>query len=204
MPPLPLADVGGGTYPAVLNILLALQERVRTGRGRHLDVSMSDNVLPFLYWALAGSAVGHAPVVNAELITGGSPRYRIYRTRDQRFIAAAPIEMQFWTAFCGAIGVPETATADEVARRIIEHSADEWMRTFDGKDVCCSIVASVEEALNNQHFIARNIFSRRVENDGCSILALPLPLVEPYRDPVGSRRSPPMPKSRSRTRNAAE
>jgi crotonobetainyl-CoA:carnitine CoA-transferase CaiB-like acyl-CoA transferase len=199
MPPFPLADVGGGAYPAVLNILLALQERARTGRGRHLDVSMSDNVLPFLYWALAGSAAGQPPVVNAELVTGGSPRYRVYRTRDQRFIAAAPLEPQFWTAFCTAIGVPETAGVAEVASRIIERSADEWMRTFDGKDICCSIVASVAEALSDKHFIARNIFSRRVESDGQSIPALPLPLVEPYRDPVCSRPSPALPESRSKT-----
>src|SRR3546814_8275509 len=34
MPATAVADVGGGSYPAVINILLALVERGRTGLGR--------------------------------------------------------------------------------------------------------------------------------------------------------------------------
>ena len=40
VPPALIADIAGGTYPAVLNILLALQERARTGRGRALDIAI--------------------------------------------------------------------------------------------------------------------------------------------------------------------
>ncbi len=46
LPPALIADVAGGAYPAALNILLALEERRRTGRGRHLDVAMADNLFP--------------------------------------------------------------------------------------------------------------------------------------------------------------
>ena len=47
-----VADVAAGAYPAVISILLALRERSSTGRGRQLDVSMTDNLFTFLYWAL--------------------------------------------------------------------------------------------------------------------------------------------------------
>ena len=92
-----VADIGGGTLPAVINVLLALRQRDRTGRGCKLDVSMSDNLFTFLYWALGnGHAAGLWPRPGGELVSGGSPRYQIYRTADDRFIAAAPLEEQFW------------------------------------------------------------------------------------------------------------
>lgn len=197
LPPFPLADIGGGSYPAIINIVLALYERERTGQGRYLDISMSDNVLPFLYWAIGNSAVGHAPRPNAELITGGSPRYNIYRTRDGRFLAAAPLEPQFWGAFCLCLEIPQTATVTEVSARIAERDADDWMRAFEGRDVCCSIVASIDEAMNDSHFASRGMFSRIVSNGSESMPALPLPLVADYRDPEFSRSSPAMPKADS-------
>jgi crotonobetainyl-CoA:carnitine CoA-transferase CaiB-like acyl-CoA transferase len=51
VPPALIADIAGGAYPAVLNILLALEERRRTGRGRHLDVAMADNLFALMFWA---------------------------------------------------------------------------------------------------------------------------------------------------------
>jgi crotonobetainyl-CoA:carnitine CoA-transferase CaiB-like acyl-CoA transferase len=197
LPPFPLADIGGGSYPAVINILLALFERSCTGRGRYLDISMSDNVLPFLYWAIANNVLGQPPRTNGELITGGSPRYKIYRTRDNRYLAAAPLEPQFWTAFCASIDVPESASSADVARKIAERDASDWMKTFEGRDVCCSIVASMEEAMNDPHFNARGLFARSVTNDGKSAPALPLPLAEIYRDPEPSRSSPALPPART-------
>ena len=39
IPPALIADIAGGAYPAVINILLALQQRAQTGQGCRLDVS---------------------------------------------------------------------------------------------------------------------------------------------------------------------
>lgn len=190
MPPTLVADIGGGTYPAVINILMALAERHTTGRGRHLDVSMSENVFPFMYWALASNAIGKAPAPSSELITGGSPRYRIYRTKDSRYLAAAPIEDQFWARFCAIVGIPETADAAVVESAIAQRSAEEWRGAFATEDVCCSIVATLEEAVSDPHLIARNVFSATVESDGNSMPALPLPLIPEYRDAVGVKSAP--------------
>ena len=106
VPPALIADIAGGTYPAVINILLALRERDVTGRGRKLDVAMADNLFTFMYWALGnGLAAGAWPRPGGELVTGGSPRYQIYRTHDGRFLAAAPLEQKFWDNFCEAIAL---------------------------------------------------------------------------------------------------
>ncbi|MQA67301.1 MAG: CoA transferase [Alphaproteobacteria bacterium] len=113
LPPVLAADIAGGAYPAVLNILLALRERDRTGRGMALDIAMTDNLFPFAYWALGnGLAAGQWPENSAELVTGGSPRYRLYPTRDGRMVAAAPLEQAFWERFCDLIDL-DAALSDD-------------------------------------------------------------------------------------------
>src|SRR4051812_24032517 len=42
VPPALVADIAGGAYPALINILLALREREHTGSGRFLDIAMAD------------------------------------------------------------------------------------------------------------------------------------------------------------------
>jgi alpha-methylacyl-CoA racemase len=195
IPHTPIADIGGGAYPAIINILLAVQERQITGRGRHLDIAMADNVFPFLYWALANTALGEPPRPGGELITGGSPRYGVYRTRDGRYLAAAPIESQFWTRFCQIVGLPETADKAAVKAAIGARTGAEWQAAFEGHDVCCTFVASPAEALRDAQFQHRGIFTRTVECDGQSMPALPLPLVQAFRDPVSARQAPELPGS---------
>ena len=90
LPPALIADIAGGAYPAVINILMALRERDRSGRGSKLDISMSDNLFTFLYWAIGeGTAGGDWARPGSGLVTGASPRYQIYRTADDQFVAAA-------------------------------------------------------------------------------------------------------------------
>lgn len=194
LPPALLADIGGGTYPAVMNILLALLSHEKTGRGAHLDVSMSDNVFTFLYWALgSGAAAGEWPKPGEELVTGGSPRYNVYRTADGEYVAAAPLEERFWQNFCDALGLEDDLRDDSrdsertkivVAERIARHPASYWRERFGEKDVCCSFVRSMEQALRDEHFVARGLFEREVEDgEGRTIPALPLPVAPGFLRP---------------------
>jgi alpha-methylacyl-CoA racemase len=56
LPPVLAADIAGGSYPAVINILLALRQRERTGQGMHLDVAMCDGLFTLGYWALGNGS----------------------------------------------------------------------------------------------------------------------------------------------------
>jgi alpha-methylacyl-CoA racemase len=186
-----VADIGGGTYPAVINILLALRERDRTGVGSRLDVAMADNLFTYMYWAIGnGLAAGAWPRPGGELVTGGSPRYNIYRTRDARFLAAAPLEQKFWEAFCELLQMPDRLRDDSidpgetrrvVAERVQARSSEELQALFAGRDVCCSIVASVEEALRDPHFGARGIFARTLRAGDAAMPALPVPVADAFR-----------------------
>ena len=191
VPPALIADIGGGTYPAVINILLALQQRARTGQGCRLDIAMCDHLFPLMYWALGnGFAAGRWPRPGDELVTGGSPRYRIYRTADDRFLAAAPLEQRFWDRFCALIGLDDRhrddaqdrgATIARVAEIIRGKDAAHWQDVFRGQDVCCAIVAPLEEAVEDPHFRARRLFDWQVTEEGRTIPAVPVPVVPAFR-----------------------
>ncbi len=192
VPPALIADIGGGAYPAVINILLALQERERTGRGRHLDIAMSENLFPFAFWALgSGLAAAHWPGSGTELLTGGTPRYRLYRTRDGGHAAVAAIEQRFWDAFCDVIGLEPALRQDRedpamtirrVGEIIVCESADTWRERFAGRDCCCTIVAGLEAAPRDPHFLARGVFRRALVNEqGDALPALPVPIDPAFR-----------------------
>jgi len=84
----------------------------------------------------------------------------------------------------------DQATVIHAVARIIEtKSAQQWMQDFAGRDVCCSIVASLKEAAEDPHFADRNVLARMMTVDGKSIPALPLPVLEIFAD--GTAGSPP-------------
>lgn len=194
VPPVLAADVAGGALPAVINILLALRQRDHTGVGCHLDVAMGDNLFTFLYWALGEGFAGAGwPKGGESLVTGGSPRYNIYRTSDGRYLAAAPLEEKFWQNFARIIDLPDEMRRPEapagvaieaVAERIAGKSAAEWQDAFAGEDVCCSIVATLDDAVADPHVEARGLFMYSLKADNQELPALPVFVVPEFRDPA--------------------
>lgn len=195
-----VADIGGGSYPALANVLLALLQRERTGQGAWLDVSMSDNLFPWMCWALGnGLAAERWPTPSGELLTGGSPRYNLYRAADGRYVAAAPLEDRFWTRFCELIGLDASEVDDAgdpagtralIAERIAAKPSTAWRAAFDGQDVCCNVVSTLEEAFASSHFRERGLFSDTLHVDGRVIPALPSPIVPSLRTGEGELSSP--------------
>ncbi len=196
VPPALIADIAGGAYPAFMNILLALRERDRTGAGARIDVAMADNLFPLMYWALGGGlGCGVWPVPGGELVTGGSPRYRLYPTADGRFVAAAPLEDRFWRVFAETLGLEEEfrddaaapeATARRVAEIVASRPAAHWERALAEADCCATIVRTVEEALADPHFRARGLLDAELVNEeGRTMPALPVPIAPGLRGGAG-------------------
>ena len=186
-----VADIGGGAYPAMMNILLALRMRDQDGMGRFVDVSMADNLFTFLYWGLGnGFVAGQWPTPGGDLVTGGTPRYHVYRTSDGRFLACAPLEEKFWDNFLRVLDAPHLrndaadppGTRAAVAAIIARKTAEEWLRLFEGVDACVSVVKSLQDAVQSPHFRARGVFAEKIESGkGVDIPALPLPLAPSLR-----------------------
>jgi crotonobetainyl-CoA:carnitine CoA-transferase CaiB-like acyl-CoA transferase len=187
LPPALVADIAGGSYPAVINILLALRRRDASGEGCFIDVSMTESALPFMYAAIGtGLSTGAWPKDGAEQLTGGSPRYHLYETRDGKVACVACLEQKFWRAFTAAIGLElefiddsrdAQATIARVAEIIAGRTAAEWEPVFDKADCCCSIMQDIRAALDDPHFRARGLFAPELVNEHGKVLpAAPLPI----------------------------
>src|SRR5665213_374835 len=96
VPPMLAADIAGGSFPAVINVLLALRARDQSGQGCHLDIAMTDAMFTFAWYALAlGQASGQFPKPGEMWLVGSSPRYQLYPTKDGRIVACGAIEQKF-------------------------------------------------------------------------------------------------------------
>lgn len=192
VPPALVADIAGGSYPAVINILLALRKRDLNKEGSYIDLSMTENLFPFMFWGL-GSGFAHNkwPGNSDGVLSGGSPRYNIYKTSDGSYVAAAPLEDRFWNKFCEAIELPkkfiktqndQEKVIKEIRKIIGQKEKNYWLDVFNKADCCCSIVKSIEEAINDNHFKVRKIFENKIINNlGEEIPALPIPVDMQFR-----------------------
>ena len=191
-----VADIGGGTYPAVMNILLALIARQASGQGTHLDIAMSEGAFAFAYWAHAeGVIAGQNIESGGSRLTGGLARYRLYTAADGRQIAVGALEEKFWQSFCDVIGLPSALRDDwsepdscaaEVARRLREQPSTHWEPLLAAADCCCSVVKTPAEAARDPHFKARDVFARTLSISGQNAPALPLPIAPEFRSPTNS------------------
>ena len=195
-PPLPpplAADIAGGTLPALLNILLALRQRERSGKGFHLDIAMVDAMPTFAWYGLAqGQASGRYPEGGEGLVTGASPRYQLYATSDSWFLAVGALEQKFWEIFCETIGLEPAlrddrldpqATHAAIAAIIAGQSAAQWREQLEPRDCCCTVVRTLEEALADPHLTARGLFDAQAEEPGGRrLVSTPLPLAPVFRD----------------------
>ncbi len=192
VPPALVADIAGGSYPAVINILLALRKRDLNKEGSYIDLSMTENLFPFMFWGL-GSGFAHNkwPGNSDGILSGGSPRYNIYKTSDGSYVAAAPLEDRFWNKFCEVIELPKNfikmendqeKVIQEIRKIIRQKEKNYWLDVFNKADCCCSIVKSIEEAINDNHFKVRKIFENKIINNlGEEIPALPVPVDMQFR-----------------------
>lgn len=192
LPATQVADIGGGSWPAVINLLLALFARERDGRGRRLDVAMADNLWPFQlmplarYWA---DGVNAAPGHDA--LTGGLARYQLYETRDGRWLALGALEDRFLTRFAELAGLQRSVpSADRLSReaiaaRISERTAAEWMGVFKDEEVCVSLVRDLGEAIGAAALPSVRTFAGGRGSGDHGPPALPLPLDPGLRSPLG-------------------
>jgi crotonobetainyl-CoA:carnitine CoA-transferase CaiB-like acyl-CoA transferase len=191
VPPMLVADIAGGSFPAVINILLALRARDQSGKGCHLDIAMTDAMFTFAWYALALGAAAKFPKSGEMWLVGSSPRYQLYPTKDGRIVACGAIEQKFWLSFTAAVGLgaefvddkrDAAATRDAVVKLIAAKTADEWRPILAAADCCATIVAPLEEAIRDPHFVGRGLFAQKIETtSGKTIPALPVPIAPAFR-----------------------
>ena len=132
IPGVQLADIAGGSYGCVMATLAAVYARERTGEGQHVDVSMTDAVMPLLSVAYAGHAGG------------------------QKFCTL--IDKPDWLSFL----LPTQPTQLDGFRAQIqtvfgEKSRDEWTRFGLEHDILITPVNTLDDLETDPHLMARQM-----------------------------------------------
>lgn len=172
IPPIQIADIGGGSLPAVIGILAALLRRSVTGRGDYVDVSILDGTLMWASLLVSAShALNRDPEPGEGFLAGATPCYNIYRTADDRYVTLGAIEPKFWRTFLELIGKPDLldrqfdegdegqSVKADIQQCIGQKTVAEWNAVFDGHDVCLEPVLTIAEAIDRDHVKYRNILT---------------------------------------------
>ena len=123
MPNIQFADLAGGSDTAVIALLAAVFAAQRTGRGRHIAISMTHSlynhmVMPKVTGKLisrfsggnsnsfSSSTLSKEPMPQHDFLGGALPCYRLYQTADQRHMAVGSLELKFWQGLCEVLELP--------------------------------------------------------------------------------------------------
>src|SRR5207247_100609 len=152
-------------------ILLALLDRVRTGKGRHIDVALFDSLLSTLSMPVGiFEATGEIPQRLGNDHASIAP-YEVFRAEDGLIVICAGNE-RLWSSFCDAIDRADlvdhvmfrtnadrvahrTALTRELAATLCTVSLDELIQRLEERSVPCGRVRSIAEALADPQVSAR-------------------------------------------------
>jgi crotonobetainyl-CoA:carnitine CoA-transferase CaiB-like acyl-CoA transferase len=171
IPGIQIADSAGAMY-SVTSILTALYERERSGKGQYIDISITESVLSFASLSLYFSNIlGERQKRGDMILAHRYPFYDIYETKDKRFLAVGCLEFHFWKNLCNALDLEDYInfqfddSKKEVIRERLKNifltkSSLEWDDFFNDKNVCVSIVKTLDEAKESLLFKERESFSK--------------------------------------------
>ncbi len=192
-----IADLGGGALMAVAGILIALQERARSGEGQLVDCSMFDGSLSFLAMLAAEMlADGSIPRRGELRLAGGIVCYRPYRCADG-YVTLGALEPKFWAEFCRGVGredlldrafdPPGSDAHRAVCEVFAERTRAQWEEFASEHDCCLEPVLGLDEALEGELVAAREMVVE-LDQPGAErpvrLLGVPFKLSRTPADPV--------------------
>ncbi|WP_238121456.1 MULTISPECIES: CaiB/BaiF CoA transferase family protein [unclassified Xanthobacter] len=197
---LPVVDMVTGLN-AALGILLALQNRVQTGRGQSVEATLFDSALSLLHPHAANYFLsGRLPQRTGNDHPNIAP-YSTYATGTRPIYLAVGNDRQF-RKLCATIGAPDLATdprfltngARVENRAALKGALEAALAAFDGEELATRLIAAgvpagaildVAEALAHPHTAHRRMV---VEMGAYRGLAAPIRL---SRSAASYRRPPP-------------
>jgi alpha-methylacyl-CoA racemase len=165
-PPLNVvADFGGGAMHLVVGVLAMLARRGITQLGGVAQTSILAGTIgltPMFYGLMAADRWNLKRENN--LLDGMLPFYRVYRTRDDKFVAVGALENKFYQALLTLMQLDQTLAAKDqfnastwphtIARfseTFASKTRDEWAELAKHSDACLSPVLNFTEATTYLH-----------------------------------------------------
>jgi len=171
VPPLNLVgDYGGGALYLALGIVAAIHERHASRQGQVVDAAMVDGVSSLMAGVRAGLARDtYREARGTNVLDGGAPFYRAYRTADDQYVAVGCIEQRFFKNLLDVLELEPGLAHQQydrsawpylrqlIADRFMQASQREWVRRAQGIDACLTAVLSPREALHDDHMVSRGV-----------------------------------------------
>ena len=176
MPGVQLADIAGGAYGCVMATLAAVYARQQTTEGQHVDVSMTDCVMPLLAVAqaiYAGS--GKVPERGQMPLSGGQPNYGVYRCLTEadgqhRYVVLGTLEPKFWQKFCTLVNRPDwlkfilpqspqelVEYTQQIQTLLAERTQAEWVALGTQHDLLITPVLTIDQLADDPQVQARQM-----------------------------------------------
>lgn len=116
-------DVTGGMFGAIA-VLAALQDRTRTGKGRHVSASLFETTVFLVGQHMAQNAVTGTPAAPMPTRVSAWAVYDVFDVKDDEKVFVGVVSDKQWRAFCDAFELADwardeslAANNDRVARR---------------------------------------------------------------------------------------
>ncbi len=185
IPGMQIADVAGGSYMAVNGCLAALYSRSVTGKGQHVDIAMTDAIMPLmaLHYAQFQAEKNVLPKGMFEL-SGRQANYNVYECADGKWVALGALEPKFWDRFCDMIQQPEwkynimlpeedmEKFKVEVATLFKTKTQAEWLQLSANEDICLTPVLDLSEIEHHEHLQHRQMLVK--DENGFTGIANPI------------------------------
>ena len=174
-PPLNLVgDYGGGTLYLALGVVAALFEARQSGQGQVVDAAMIDGAASLMTatYALLASDFNNT-TRGDNLLDSGAHFYEVYATRDEKFVAIAPIERKFYDELMTRLEIDAGEIRHSFERRdwaagksalselFKTKTRQEWVTLLEGTDACFAPVLEMTEAPHHPHNEIRKTFVNR-------------------------------------------
>lgn len=166
-----VGDMGGGGAYLVIGMLSALLEATKSGSGQVIDAAMIDGAASQMASIWGFRAAGAwKDERGSNILDGSAPFYSAYRTRDDLYIAVAPIENRFYTNLLKVLGLDDIDPAcqhdssqwDSVRQKLQAvfetRTRAEWCKLLDGTETCCTPILDMSEVTSHPHNVTRKTF----------------------------------------------
>lgn len=167
-----IADIAAGMY-AYTNILAALIERGKTGRGRRIEIAMIDAMVEWMGFPMYYAYEGQEPPRRTGASHATIYPYGPFRAGDGRTVMLGLQNEREWAVFCDKLLGDAALAMDvrfasnarrtanrEVLSKLIEQSfasltADEVMARLDAADIANANVSTMSDIWNHPQLEAR-------------------------------------------------
>lgn len=168
LPTLAMADLVSGLC-AEEAALTGYVQRLRTGKGSHIDVAMADAMVSLMQLVVTK----HSATGELHGLGNYGLGKNLFETKDNKYIAMCAVEEKFFSNFCRAVGkehliphqkeapVPGNASYEEMAALFRERSFEEWGEFSTKVDCCMTPVLSAAELKDNQYIKERGLIENK-------------------------------------------